>query len=639
MAEIEFINNNARSIQLKAKDGSVITFGKMQKKILPEYFRKYCPRYLTEVRAVSTNRKQIKPRIKLATSAVSQKRVERRRKLKRQIIDPKSKQEAAVAQRPKRRLPKRGAAVKAADKQKRVVGRQRYRNPYEATKYYKQVIELSRYPISNDIGVGILSFNRLNCIKRLLDSIYRFTDLDRVTVFVSDESTDKDVKAWLRKQKKIVFIDNAERLGVSGNTNRLFRCLERFKYKLILNDDIQVTQSGWENIYPAAMSSGKYHHFCMRQPGVFGANAKDGKIKEMKNMAIQTIDDKPHGAVIAFDDLAFETVGYFDEAFGTYGMEHVDWSNRVSMSGIQPGGFHDLIGSEQFFKILNDSSTVTPAQRSKNLRQTRELYSKHKNNKSRIYVEPSDKSKVPEVSYIVPFQGTERRASIRTVINNIKAQRFPRIEIIVVEQCKKKEAIFSSPYSVKHIQCKGSPIGQFVKSKLLNVGVCNASCGKLILHDADMLVSADYTTSVARILDNHDACHIGKDVIYLDNKSTVKLNKNGILGPRLTAKTTVMYFEGGSLGIRRNRYFGIGGFYEKFVGYGCEDCEFFERLSLLNFCNDRTDTFMHLHHSRTKGWESCHRKNKAIHGRLRQVELGKRRDEFVSMLKKQGYKW
>ena len=132
----------------------------------------------------------------------------------------------------------------------------------------------------------------------------------------------------------------------------------------------------------------------------------------------------------------------FDEAFGTYGMEHVDWSNRVSMSGIQPGGFHDIIGSEQFFKILNDSSTVTPAQRSKSLKQTRELYSKHKNNKSRIYVKPLDKSKVPEVSYVIPFQGTERRASIRTVINNVKAQRFPRIEIIVVEQCKRCGLIY-----------------------------------------------------------------------------------------------------------------------------------------------------------------------------------------------------
>ena len=59
------------------------------------------------------------------------------------------------------------------------------------------------------------------------------------------------------------------------------------------------------------------------------------------------------------DTLAEKIVGYFDENFGKYGMEHVDWSHRVSMSKIQPAGYHDVDGSELFFKICNHESAVT----------------------------------------------------------------------------------------------------------------------------------------------------------------------------------------------------------------------------------------------------------------------------------------
>ena len=58
-----------------------------------------------------------------------------------------------------------------------------------------------------------------------------FTDLEKTTVIVSDESTNNNVKKWLDKQNDIIILNNGSRIGVAGNTNRLLRCLERFKYK------------------------------------------------------------------------------------------------------------------------------------------------------------------------------------------------------------------------------------------------------------------------------------------------------------------------------------------------------------------------------------------------------------------------
>ena len=259
------------------------------------------------------------------------------------------------------------------------------------TEFFKKAIELLNISVPDPIGIGILSFNRVRSITRLLDSIRKFTDLSKITVVVSDESTDNSVKKYLRPQKDIVVLDNAKRIGIAGNTNRLLRYLAKFKYKIVFNDDVEIMRSGWERLYPAAMISIGYHHFCMRQNGIYGASRSDGKTTTHPSCVIQTVPTKPHGAVMAFDNVAFDKVGYFDESFGIYGMEHVDWSNRVSISKIQPTGFHDVVGSEQFFKIHNDRNSMNDnKEKVQALSVGKNRYKTVASSLDRIYVKPSE---------------------------------------------------------------------------------------------------------------------------------------------------------------------------------------------------------------------------------------------------------
>jgi predicted glycosyltransferase involved in capsule biosynthesis len=154
----------------------------------------------------------------------------------------------------------------------------------------------------------------------------------------------------------------------------------------------------------------------------------------------------------------------------------------------------------------------------------------------------------------------------------------------------------------------------FIKALAFNIGFKNITQDKVILHDADMLVQNDYTTIMDTLLDNHEGVHLGKNVLYLTREATAKLASTGILAPDLQIERTVGYFEGGSLGCTRKAYFDAGGFNEDFVGYGCEDTNFFQRLSSLpTFYNQRTLDFIHLWHDRNPGWMEHHRKNKAIY--------------------------
>ena len=638
MPDLEFVNHNSHTIQIKGPDGQGITFRKLEKKVLPAWFQKYTPRYLTVVGQVGqTSKKRIKIKEKIKHDNQANMQATRQRI---QSLREKRRRVTVAAKKPAGSRRKSASIIDAPTTRRKIVGGRKFTNSKQATQFFQQIIKLSEINISNDIGIGILSYNRMACIRRLIESIRRHTDLSRVCIFVSDESSDRSIKSWLSKQEDITFINNDERLGVAGNTNRLLRCLARFKYKILLNDDVQIAKKGWENIYVAAMKETGYHHFCMRQRGIYGAKDRDGKVIALKGLGIQTITEKPHGAVIAFDDIAFDKVGYFDESFGTYGMEHVDWSNRVSLSEIQPNGFHDVIGSEQFFIIHKESSAVSSTDRSIAFRQAKEKYAQVSKNKRRIYVDPTDKSRVEGVSYIVPFRGKDRLEALDAVIGNVRSQNFPVIEIILAEQSDHRTKELADRKTIIYALAESGKAGQpFCKSAACNLGVSKASHNIIILHDADMLVDRSYTNKVCGVLKDYDACHLGRSVTYLNSKSTTYVVKSGKVSDSLTADLVVNYFEGGSLACKRRTYFDIGGFNEQFIGYGVEDCEFFERLSkLTNFYDHRSVNLIHMFHGRTRGWQLRHRKNKDIYSALGKHPMQERRDALIKKLKSNGYK-
>lgn len=623
MGQIEFINPNKHQVSLLGPDKKSITLRSAQKIVLPDFFMRYVPRYLKVLKVVDGN---------VASKAIF---ITNKPKMsKKDYRSPPQQHKVIIHRKPV--LPN---IVRIATKmaivagQRRVVGRVSLQNE-AASHYYRQVIDKNVFPISNDIGIGILSYNRLHSLQRLVDSVRRCTDLSKTTVFISDESTDQAVKDYLSKITDMIVINNTERLGIAGNTNRLLRCLKRFRHKILLNDDVEILRSGWDSFYFDAMAATGYHHFCMRQPGICGATGADGQLKIVNNYHIRTIDNKPHGAIMAFDTIAFDKVGYFDESFGIYGMEHVDWSERVSNSGIQPSGYHDLINSIDFIKIHAENSVVE--NKSVHLSNSRNILDE-KRKQNRIYVEPTPRSIVDAVTYIIPFRNINRGDAITTVVRNIKAQRFPEIEIVLVEQDDETRLRSNVFDSIKYALVPGSKSGQpFTKAIAFNKGVSIASFRKIILQDADMLVKANYTETIAELLRHHDAVHVGKNVLYLTQESSTNTIQSGKLEKEYHVERTVGYFEGGSVGITINSYMQIGGFNEDFIGYGNEDTEFYGRLAGggIKFHSVRTEDLIHLWHARTDKWVEYHRINKVIEAEAVKRPIGDRLSHLRSVLSK-----
>lgn len=641
MKFIEFVNPHPHSVQLTGPDKAIKSVRGYSKIILPEWYQRYVPKYLKTVRAVpESDLKTSAKTIELDRKYTSYPKVAKPRAYPHKprpkalgpvpSADPKNKNVSKKVNTPRVTTPrntKMDITRKASGKRKHIVGKQT--SPAEVKRLYTEAKEIG-FPISDNIGIGILSYNRLGSLQRLIYSIRKFTNLDRTTIFVSDESDKKEVKDWLQAQDDIVLIDNTQRLGVAGQSNRLLKCLDRFRYGFLLNDDVEILKRGWTTFYTKAFDDTQYNHFCFRQPGIYGASPTDGKSTRDGRYAIRTIAAKPHGAVMAFTNIAFKKVGYFDESLGLYGMEHVDWSNRVALAGLNPPGFHDIEGSSQYFMIHKEKSAMSG--RTSHLHNARQTYDKHKDDKSRIYVGHSKKIDVPSVSYIIPFRDINRTNAIQTVIDNVRAQRWPVVEIIIVEQDNAAHFKAQIVQPVRHYLAGNRKKNQpFNKSVAINMGVAKSSHNHIILQDADIILPWNYTSKMMKMLRTYESAHMGANVVYLNAEDSRELYTSKTLSNIDNGERAVSYFEGGSLGCRKNAFIRIGGFNEDFEGYGVEDCDFYDRLSKrTHFESDRTEVFLHLWHGRTKGWQALHRQNKTLFAHIKKTMT---LDQYVDKLR------
>lgn len=615
----QYQNIHNHPVLLTGPDGQVIKVNSREIVNLPDFFEKYRERGF--IKALTEKQGELPRKSAAVIPQVSSKRTQpaesHRRVPQKRII-----------QQPPKTLIRQ--TLPPSVTKPLIVGKQL---TIPANKIYDNAKLISKYLISNNVAVGILSYNRKDSLERCINSIKRYTDLSRTTVFISDDASDdhslNQYLDELAKDNKIVVLRNTKRLGIAGNTNRLLRCLQRFRYCFLLNDDIEIMAKNWEQAYINAMLESGYAHLIHNEPGVYGA--KSGENVRIGGADLNITRERPQGAFLAFNSELIRKIGVFDCAYGLYGMEHVDWSTRVSEFGLQPPGYYDLKNSGEYVKLHNDVSAV--ADRQNLLRQAKELFA----NRQAKFIPFDQDSILPKISYVIPYREQERNSSLKTVINNIRAQRFPEIEIILVEEDHETRVIKEEVMPINYFKTLLNSQHLFNKSMAFNLGVSKANHEFIILHDADMLVSYDYTSEVYDILKRYESCHLGATVLYANNVSTVAINNTGeVLNP--TMERVVGYYEGGSLACRKETYWSIGGFNEDFWGYGCEDCEFYFRLSKLSkFISDRHHDLLHLHHGRAGGWDQHHQDNKALDKKLAQIPLEKRREQLRIRLKGAGY--
>lgn len=648
-----FINHHKDVQKLLDAQGKTVSIRPSQQILLPDYFDKYVTSgHLVHARAPTTGTRGAANHSK---NRQSNSLLERRNKAESRTIKPeihptipavpnnRQNLQKAEIQRPQVRSQrqnivrqKRIPSPPAQAEEKNKFKGKSIPNPRD-TYIYEQADNASAITnISNDIGIGILSYNRQHSLKRLIDSILKHTNLTKTTIFISDDcSTEQETLSYLNElatTNRFCVIFNEKNLGIAGNSNRLIQCLQRFKYGLILNDDVEIISSGWEYFYPDAIQTTQFKHFIYREKDIYGASI--GEAYNAQGVNLLKTDNLPQGAVLAYETSAIDTIGFFNEAYGQYGMEHVDWSSKFYDLGLHiVSGYFDVLGSNRYFRLHNEKSSVLD--RSEKLQFAKNIFKTRKIEK----LNHSDDSKTDSISVVIPYRSQDRSLSVITVIDSMKGQLFPSINIILSEHDHKTTINAASILPTRYLHVYSEAEEPFNKSKAFNGGVDIANDDYLILHDADMIVPNYYVTEIFKTLLFSSSCHLGKDVSYYDSNDTDIINREKRAFRPQKFERYVSYYEGGSLACTKEYYSKIGGFYEAYSGYGCEDCDFYARLIAGgSFKNDRRISLYHLNHPRSDKWQKFHDQNVKLEDMLKTLSDIARIADAKNFLIRKGYK-
>lgn len=206
-------------------------------------------------------------------------------------------------------------------------------------------------------------------------------------------------------------------------------------------------------------------------------------------------------------------------------------------------------------------------------------------------------TKLPQISFVIPHRGRDRVDLLKLVIASIFSQQGAAVECIVVEQNSTRE-IGALPEGVRYIHLPHPTHPEpWRKSWAYNVGVAAARGSIVVCHDGDILVPERYAAEVLRQIDDRgfEAVHLQRFLFYLDREKTAEIGARRSVVP-VRCERVNQNWQGGTLAITKAAYDAIGGFDERFVDWGGEDNEFFDRCTQLKQNVFGYLPFVHLWH-------------------------------------------
>ena len=190
-------------------------------------------------------------------------------------------------------------------------------------------------------------FNGLHVVRPCLDSVRRFTNLDRHPVTLvndgSDEHTSETLRAWARESPGIRLMQNDRNLGFVRSCNRAVATVTT-PYVILLNSDTCVTPR-WADKMVACLESDPSiavaspisnfapHMRIEMVPGMdyVGMNALVEELTERSYPDITTPEGFCFGARMAH----INELGFFDEVFDDGYGEESDLSMRANYFGLR----------------------------------------------------------------------------------------------------------------------------------------------------------------------------------------------------------------------------------------------------------------------------------------------------------------
>lgn len=181
--------------------------------------------------------------------------------------------------------------------------------------------------MKGNIGIGIVTYNRLEYLQNLINRITKYTTIPYYLVVADDGSNDGTVE-WCHS-KKIPIVSGANR-GVAWNKNRaLFHLMEKTDAEIILivEDDCWPADKYWAQSW--GHCTREFHHVNYAHPGI-SDNSNLPVLSGRGTYKDPYLSSLLAGVCTSSTRQSLEKVGFLDSRFKGYGAEHVEWSIRFN---------------------------------------------------------------------------------------------------------------------------------------------------------------------------------------------------------------------------------------------------------------------------------------------------------------------
>jgi len=212
------------------------------------------------------------------------------------------------------------------------------------------------------IGIGVSSYLRpteaLRVCHGVLEEIAERSNYAFHTICSVDEENPIGYEPVARDFGLIT----APNGGVAVNKNRILRHFSQLDCDMVflIEDDLQVKRTGWIDMYCRAIQETNMGHLTWLSPDY--RKPVTGTLK-LKHMTIGLYGHEVNGVFMVTTRECIQRVGAFDEGFGRYGAEHMDYSRRCFHAGLYPARHPHIQEADDMFSLMPTPSCIPDSEK------------------------------------------------------------------------------------------------------------------------------------------------------------------------------------------------------------------------------------------------------------------------------------
>ena len=215
------------------------------------------------------------------------------------------------------------------------------------------------------IGIGIVTYNRLEGLKTLLDCIHEFPPVTEggYDIFVSDDGSTDGTQEFL--DIKGIPYQSEKNRGISWNKNRIIAKFYDYDYVFIIEDDVEIIKEGWAALFINAMNVSRENHLSYVPDCAERYDSGEVLLHPYDHFCISE-NTGTWGGFLAFTKEALHKAGGFDTRFIIYGHEHSELTERIYRLGLNKYKYSKLMDADDYMRCQN-IKTTTAGERGRHL--------------------------------------------------------------------------------------------------------------------------------------------------------------------------------------------------------------------------------------------------------------------------------